>query len=131
MQLENLLAAVRNDRIEFLTTRSPGLELPTLGRRVVVTGPAELVDLSQTSDPRVLDELVELLKEPGRAWAAVVLLAALTRREADVVNSFAATPDEWWPAVGSTAYERWDGWLSGVRGRLKWDAEEGAFVEVP
>jgi hypothetical protein len=130
MSIEDLLEAVRNDRVEFVTTRPPGSRFALLGRRVVVTGPEELVELSRTGDPRVLEELVELLKEPDRAWAAEVLLAALTRREEEIVNSFAATPDEWWPAVGGTAHERWAEWLSGARGRLSWDAEEGNFVET-
>lgn len=130
MEFKSLLEAVRSDRVEFVTMRPPGSPLPTLGRRVVVTGPAEAVKLARSGDPRVLDELVELLKEPDRAWAAEVLLAAMTRQEEDIVNSFAAKPDEWWPAVGGTAHKRWSEWLGAARGRLKWDAGEGAFVEV-
>lgn len=130
MKFERLLKAVRNDRVEFLTTMPPDSPFALLGRRVVVTGPEELVELSRAGDPQVLDELVELLKEPDRAWAAEVLLAAMTRKEAEIVNSFAANPRDWWPAVGSTAHGRWSAWLSEVRGRLKWDAGEGVFVET-
>lgn len=112
MELKKLLAAVRNDRIEFATMRPPGSQFATLERRVVVTGPPELVELSASHDPQAVTHLVELLRDPERAWAAEVLLAAMTGREAKIVDAFAATPDQWWDAVGKTAYERWTAWLS-------------------
>jgi hypothetical protein len=129
MELKNVLASVRNDRIEFVTMRPPGSEFVTLERRVVVSGPVELVNLSGTGDTQVLEERVKLLKEPDRAWAAVVLLAAMTRREEKIVDSFAATPNEWWDSVGKTAHERWSAWLSQTKGKLVWDSENKVFVD--
>ena len=76
-----------------------------------------------------MDELVPMLKEPDRAWAALVLLAAMTRREEKIVDTFAGSPDDWWVSVGKTAHERWARWLSEARGRLVWNAEEKVFVE--
>jgi hypothetical protein len=112
MEMKDLLAAVRNDRIQFATLRPPGSQFTILERRVIVTGPPELVELSASHDPQVLTQLVELLRNPDRAWAAEVLLAAITDHESKIVDVFAATPDEWWDAVGKTAHERWVTWLS-------------------
>jgi hypothetical protein len=59
-------------------------------------------------DVLILDELVGLLKDRDRAWAAMVLLAALTRREEDVVSAFATSPEKWWESLGKTVYARWN-----------------------
>jgi hypothetical protein len=124
-----MLAVVRNDRVEFATMRPPGSKFATLERRVFVTGPAELVELSKTGDVRVLEELVNILREPDRAWAAVVVLAAMTRRDEKTVDSFAAIPDRWWDWVGKTSYESWSAWLNRTKERLVWDSENKTFVE--
>jgi hypothetical protein len=124
-----LLKAVRNDRIEFATMRPPGSPFAVLERRVIVTGPPELVELSHTGDLRVLDALVDLLQDPDRAWAAEVVLAAMTRREEKLVDSFATAAGDWWESVGQTAHERWSTWLRENRENLVWDAENQVFVE--
>jgi hypothetical protein len=130
MDLQDMLAAVRNDGIKFATMRPPNSEFTSLERRVIVTGPPELVKLSASDDPQVLNHLVELLRDWDRAWAAEVLLAAMTRREDKIVDSFAATPDKWWDAVGKTAYDRWNSWLTESRSKLVWDSENKVFVET-
>jgi hypothetical protein len=128
MKLEAMLAAVYNNRIQFATTRPPDSPFATLERRVVVTDPPELIELTRTGDPRVLDELVKLLHERDRAWAAMVLLAALTRREEKIVDAFASRPDEWSETVGKTAFERWSKWLVESKAKLVWDPELRVFV---
>ena len=129
MDLKESLISVRNDRIQFVTMSSPGSHFATLDRRVVITGPPELVELSRAGDVRILDELVELLKNPDRAWAAMVLLSSLTRKEEEVVNAFATNPEKWWDSVGKGAHDRWSKWLTESRAKLTWDAENRAFVE--
>lgn len=124
-----MLAAVSNNCIEFVTTRPPSSQFAALDRHVVVTGPTELVKLSGMGDVQVLDDIVELLQYPDRAWAAIVLLAAMTRREGKIIDSFAATPDEWWNSLGKTAYERWKQWLEETREKLVWDSQNKIFVE--
>jgi hypothetical protein len=131
MDLEASLAHVRNSEVEFLTLRPPGSPFATLDRRVVVTGPAELVELARTGDRRALAGLVALLRDPDRAWAAAVMLAAMTGREAKIVDSFAARPQEWWAAVGATAHERWTTWLQQAGEQLVWDATRQVFQPAP
>jgi hypothetical protein len=130
MELKDLLAFVRNDQIKFVTMSPGDSQFATLDRRVAITGPPELVELARTDDVRVLDKLVGFLKDPDRAWAAVVLLTALTRREEKVVDAFATSPKKWWESVGKTAYERWSEWLTESREKLTWDAENRVFVEA-
>jgi hypothetical protein len=127
MTRDELLDAVRAG-VEFATLRPPGSDMAVLDRRVVVTGPPALVELSRTGDADVLDELVELLGEPATAWPAEVLLAAMTRREEKQVETFARDPDGWWESLGHGAQERWSAWLDAARDSLRWDADTGAFT---
>lgn len=129
MELKDMFAAVRNDWIEFATIRPPGSNFSILERRVIVIGPPELVNLSRTGDLFVVDELVKFLKQPDKAWAAEVLLAAMTRKEEKIVDSFAAAPNDWLDSVGKTASDRWAAWLRKARERLVWDPENKVFVE--
>jgi hypothetical protein len=129
MEFRDSLSFVRNDLIQFVTMRPPGSEFTTLERRVVITGPPELVRLSGSGDKRVLEELVGLLKHRDKAWAAVVLLAALTGREEKMVDIFANSPGNWWESLGKTAYDRWSVWLTESGDKLIWDPENRLFVE--
>ena len=125
------LASVRNDRIQFVTTRPPSSQLATLERLVVVTGPPELVQLARGGASERLNDLVALLKDPDRAWAAEVMLAAMTGHEGKIVDVFQATPDRWWDAGGRAAHERWSRWLRDTQDRLVWSPSERLFLERP
>jgi ubiquinone biosynthesis protein UbiJ len=129
MDSKDLLAFVRNDCIRFVTTTRPDSPFATLNRRVVITDPPELVELANKGDVRVLDQLIELLTDADRAWAAMVLLAALTGKEGDTVNAFATSPEKWRDSVGKTAHDRWGEWLTKSRAKLAWDADNREFRE--
>lgn len=124
----DLHAAIRNDTIQFATMRRPDATLPTRDRMVVVVAPPEAVALARRGDLALLDQLVALLADPERAWAAEVMLAALTGHEADLVNDFQGSPGSFLDVLGKTAPERWQAWLAGVRGKLQWDAASNQFV---
>jgi hypothetical protein len=131
MEFDKLLPSVRNDRIQLATSRPPGARTAVLERRVTVTAPPEAVQLATSGDPRVLDALVPLLKDPSRDWAAEVLLAAMTGREEKQVDTYQAHPDEWRRTLGPTAYDRWSSWLNAARDRLAWDPNQRVFIEKP
>ena len=124
----DLHAAIRNDSIQFATMRPPEATLPTRGRRVVVVAPPEAVALARRGDVALLDQLVALLADPERAWAAEVMLAALTGNEADLVNDFQGSPESFRDVLGKNAPQRWQAWLATVRGKLQWDASRDQFV---
>jgi hypothetical protein len=129
MQLTQLLTAVTDETIAFVTTGDDRAATPTLGRRVVVTGPPAVVELLSIGDVRVLERLSALLLDPKRAWAAEVMLASLTRNEENIVNAFAASPGQWRDSVAKDAYRRWSEWLRSREGKLLWDREAHVFVE--
>jgi hypothetical protein len=128
MDLSPLFAAVRNHSIEVATPRPPGAKLAVLERRVLIAGPPELVQLSQIGELRVLDELLPLLKDPARAWAANAMLARMTRIDEKQVDTWQSRVDEWWNVLGKGAFDRWSRWLAEHRDRLRWNATEHSFA---
>lgn len=122
------LQVVRNDTVQFVTFRPPGAQLPTRERQVRVAAPAEAVALARSGDITVLDRLVPLLADPQRAWAAEVMLAAMTGHEADMVNDFQRDPDKFLATYGQGMKERWEKWLGEHRNRLQWDESRLRFV---
>ena len=123
-----LLDAVRNDSVQFATARRPDSPFAILDRKVMVTAPEELEQLAALGDPGVLEPLVDLLRDPARAYAAAVVLAAVTGRETKEVETYATRPEAWWDVLGHDAYARWRAWLDESRGGLHWDAGTGEFV---
>jgi hypothetical protein len=114
-------------QIQFVTIQPEGSPFATLERRVIVTGPPEILELMNAGNIRILDELVTVLKDPARSWAAEVLLAALTRNEEKIVDTYQARPEEWWDSLGKTAHDRWQKWLTEQKNELTWDSVDGVF----
>jgi len=112
-----------------VTSRPPGARTAILERRVKVTSPPEAVQLAASGDPRVLDALLSLLKNPSSDWAAAAMLASMTGREEKLIDTYQANPEEWRRTLGPGAYERWSRWLNGVRDRLVWDPGQQLFLE--
>jgi hypothetical protein len=124
-ELADLLAG---SAVEFATMRPRDSSFAVLDRRVVITAPEALREVSRSGDPEVLDELVACLGDPDTAWPAQVLLAAMTGVDAKEVETFATDPGGWWAAFGESARDRWAQWLEENRGRLRWDPEAGMFT---
>jgi hypothetical protein len=76
----------------------------------------------------VLAELVPLLDDATRAWAAHVLLAKLTQTDEKTVDIYATNPAGWWQTFGPSARRTWQRFLDDHRGKLAWDASASAFV---
>lgn len=128
MHVEKRMTPVQNAKVQFASFRPPGSRSASLDRRVQVVAPPELVQLAQTDDVAILDELVELLTDRDRAWAAEVVLAAMTGQEADLVASYAGPPERWLDTLGATAADCGRAWLAAHRAQLSWDAAARSFV---
>jgi len=126
----NTIPLLHQDEIDFATMRPPGSKSAVLERQIVVTAPPEAVTLSQSNDLQVVEQLIEALGQPQYAWAAEVMLAAMTGRESKSVESFAATPDDWVDTLGKNAQTRWSEWFEASRDKLNWDADKKMFIEV-
>jgi hypothetical protein len=124
-ELADLLA---DAPVEFATMRAPGSAFAVLERRVVVTAPERLRELSRSGDPALLEDLVACLSDEATAWPAEVVLAAMTGIDAKEVETFAGDPAGWWATFGDGAHDRWSRWLEENRERLRWDPEAGMFT---
>jgi hypothetical protein len=126
--LSELADLLTDAPVEFATMRPRGSSFAVLDRRVVVTAPERLRELSQSGDPALIDELVACLGDEETAWPAEVLLAAMTGIDAKEVETFAGDPGGWWATFGDSAHDRWSQWLEENRERLRWDPEAGLFA---
>lgn len=128
MKTNDRLAPVQNDRIQLASMRPPGSRFAVLERRVQVVAPPEAVQLAESGDLALLDDLLLLLSVRDRAWAAEVMLSAMTGVEGDLVADYTGKPDAWIDGLGATAPVRWKAWLDQHRGQLVWDATSRNFV---
>ena len=128
MKWNNWLDQVQNDSIEFVSLRSPETQFALLNRKIKVVGPSDVVSLSETGEKKILKELIELLKDSKRNWAAEVLLAAMTGREADIVNSFSKNSAAWQESLSQNAYAQWLVWFSENEDQLVWNKEDQIFI---
>jgi hypothetical protein len=126
--LSELAELLAGSPVEFATMRPPGSPFAVLERRVVVTAPEPLRELSRAGDVETLDELVACLRDRDTAWPAEVLLAAMTGAEAKEVETFGADPAGWWATFGEGAHDHWAQWLDENRERLRWDPEAAIFT---
>jgi hypothetical protein len=108
---------------------------------LVIQGPPPLVFLSKIPDPKILDELVELLDVPGRAWAAHVLLSKLLGQGSVTIFN----PDQpgvefvgqdlinyWWETEGKTgkAKQNLQIYLQKVKPTLEWRSDPGYYRHI-
>jgi hypothetical protein len=145
-----LLESVRNVNLQFREENIPdwtrdkirgpavvGLRpFPTQNYKIIIEKPSELVQLSNTNDFRILDELLRLLNYRDRAWAAHVLLSrmmgiTLIDAESYVFNRQVGlyaydvesiSPEKWWEIEGKTLHAKkaWIAYIRKVKFATKW-----------
>jgi hypothetical protein len=123
------LQAIRNDNIKFGTYRPPDAQFATLDRQIMVIEPPDAVTLVKSGNVAVFDQLLPLLDDPDRIWAAEVILAALTGNEAEIVQTFENDQETFKKTKAARgARARWQQWLDEYRPRMKWDDKFHRFV---
>jgi hypothetical protein len=111
---------------------------PRLRFKIIVEDSPELIQLSNTNDVRIFDELLRLLNYRDRAWTANILLGkmmGLPPYEIEVavlLNKFenydfrSVSPQKWWETEGKTlrAKKAWITYIRKVKPTLKWHQVE-------
>lgn len=149
-----LLESVRNANLQFREENIPTLSRdeirgpaedglppwPTQNYKIIIEKSSELIQLSNTNDFRIIDELLRLLNYRDRAWAANVLLSrmmGLTTIETELYvldnkvdlytyNFKSVSPEKWWEAEGKTLHAKKD-WITYIRKfkpLIKWHTVE-------
>jgi hypothetical protein len=95
--------------------------------KIKIVAPTEAVILTKTGDVAVLYQLVELLDNRDRGWAAFTLLAQMTDNHNRVLWS---NPEKWWKEQGINGREkrRWLGLLKAASKDLYWNPQKGYFM---
>jgi hypothetical protein len=98
---------------------------PTYGIKVI--SPPDAVALTQKGDIALLYQLVELLDNKNRGWAAFILLAQITSNDKRILSS---NPNRWWSEQGQNGREkkRWSGFLKAMGKDLYWNPQKGYFM---
>jgi hypothetical protein len=98
--------------------------------RVFILNSPKIYWLSNTNNPKILDELIQLLDVPGRAWAANVILAKMFGKASlgdfDIRVNKAS---QWWETKGKVgkAKREWAAYLKQVRSTLRWSNVGGYY----
>jgi hypothetical protein len=149
-----LLESVRNANLQFRVENIPDRSrdeirgpaedgLPPWPRpnyKIIIEKSSELIQLSNTNDIRILDELLRLLNYRDRAWAAHILLSrmmGLTPVHAELYvldnqvdlstyNFTSVSPEKWWETEGKTLHAKkaWITYIRKVKFATKWRTVE-------
>jgi hypothetical protein len=142
-----LLEAVQNSKLKFreeeIIVLSPneyrpisiGLPpRPAVRFRTIIEDSPELIQLSNTNDTRIFDDLLRLLNYRDRAWTANILLgkmmglpplnieAEVLLNKVDNYDFKSVSPEKWWEVEGKTlrAKKAWITYIRKVKPTMKW-----------
>jgi hypothetical protein len=125
-----LLKSVNNKTIQFATYRPSGTKTALLERKIKVTGPDSVLTLMLQADVDLLPALIDLLKDSTKAFAAEIILTALTDANGKTIEAFSGNPEEWWKTLGVNAYQHWNNWYEKTKKSIEWDKSKKIFVMI-
>jgi hypothetical protein len=137
-RVENISDWSRDDKILPAVIGLP--PWPRQNYKIIIEKSSELIQLSNTNDFRILDELLRLLNYQDRAWAAHVLLSrmmgiTLLEAESYVLDNQvdlytydvkSISPEKWWETEGKTLHAKksWITYIRKVKFATKWRTVE-------
>lgn len=127
MKWKPFINTVNNKTIRFATFRPPGSSFATLERQIKITAPDSVVELIRLADTSLLPSLIEFLKTPKKAWAAEIILTAITETDGKILESFSGNPSTWWGTIGVNAFNKWNTWYSKNKNKIVWDEKMQIF----
>jgi hypothetical protein len=97
--------------------------------RIFIINPHKVYWLSNSNDQRILDELINLLDEPNRAWAAHITLSKMLGITGLSSKVDRISPSQWWELEGKTqkAKQEWTQYLQKVKPSMVWNPLGGYY----
>jgi hypothetical protein len=86
--------ALHNDTIRFGTYIPKDSPFISMGRKVKILGPEKSVEIVSYGE-RIIPDLIALLRDEDRDWAAHVVLSSITGGDAMTLSVFADNVEEW------------------------------------
>jgi hypothetical protein len=97
--------------------------------RIFILGSSKLYKLSNINDPKLLSRLTDLLNDPGRAWAAHILLSKMMGLSGLTSSVQSISSSKWWQTEGQTgkAQREWRIYLEQVKSSMNWNPYGGYY----
>jgi len=111
-----------NATIKYATQTPQGSPFASVGRQVLILGPASLLD--QLRDPGIeqqVPELIALLGSRDRDWAANLVLYSISGRDALPLAGIENGAEQWRASRKQSDVRYWERWWEQNRNHLLWD----------
>jgi hypothetical protein len=97
--------------------------------RIFIINPPKVYWLSNSNDRRILEELINLLDDPNRAWAANIILSKMLGIAGINSRIDQITPSQWWEIKGKTkkAKQEWTQYLQNLQSSMVWSPLGGYY----
>jgi hypothetical protein len=110
----------------------PGMTTDSILRpevRIFIINPRKVYWLTNSNDQKILDELINLLDDPNRAWAANITLSKMLGITGLSSKIDQITPNQWWELEGKTqkAKQEWIQYLQKVKSSMVWSPLGGYY----
>ena len=108
---EALLGSLDNTTIRFATYILDHSPFVSIGRRIKILGPEVALRIADYGEG-IAPDLVELLHDEERDWAANVILSSIAGRDAVIVSAYADAVPRWRKAQKQNDVAYWRKWLA-------------------
>jgi hypothetical protein len=120
--MENISDELSNETIEYATEIPRGSPFVSLGRQVVILGPAPVASrLKDAAIEQNIPELIGLLASADKDWAANLVLYSISGRDALPLAGIENGAAEWRASRKEADVAYWTKWWSANRDHLAWD----------
>jgi len=120
--MENISDELSNVTIAYATEIPRGSPFVSLGRQVVILGPAPVAGrLKDATIEQNIPELIGLLASPDKDWAANLVLYSISGRDALPLAGIENGAAEWRAGRKEADVAYWTTWWSANRNHLLWD----------
>ena len=106
-----LLNSLNNKTIQFATYIPTGSPFISIGRKIKIIGPEEAVKITRYGE-QIIPDLIKLLHDEERDWAANVVLSSITGRDALIVSVYADNYEKWKKTQKKRDVIYWENWLN-------------------
>lgn len=107
---EYLLNYLNNKTIQFATYMPEGSPFISIGRKIKIMGPENALKITQYGE-QMIPDLIKLLHDDEKDWAANVILSSITGRDALIVAVFADDYGKWKKNQKKYDIIYWNNWL--------------------
>ena len=105
------LNSLSNKTIQFGTYIPEDSPFVSVGRKIKIKGPEEAIKIMQHGE-QMIPDLIRLLHDDERDWAANVILSSITGRDALAVSVHADDYEKWKKTQKKRDVIYWENWLN-------------------